>query len=296
MLKTIQFDWSLERRTEAHDGVDVLMVSILAALDGTSRAGSWFYATVDGGRRWRKRQGNEMNDRQRVIAYYRVSTQRQGRSGLGLDGQEDAVKTYAAKHGCRVAATYIEIESGRRNDRPELAKALAHAKLARSTIVVAKLDRLARNVAFLSALMESGVEFRACDNEHANRLTIHVLAAVAEDEARRISERTAVALQAAKRRGVLLGSLRPGHWVGREDRRAAGRRKAVTAASRSRSQAALDVYAFLMPSIREWRSAGETLDTIATRLNETGHATRAGLPFTPTAVHRLLLRAAKRPQ
>lgn len=115
--------------------------------------------------------------------------------------------------------SYTEVESGKRKDRPQLTKAIGHAKLARATLVVAKLDRLARNVAFLSALMESEIDFVACDNPHANRPTIHILAAVAEDEVRRISERTKAALAAAKRRGIKLGSARPGHWNGREDRR-----------------------------------------------------------------------------
>lgn len=226
----------------------------------------------------------------KIIPYYRVSTKRQGRSGLGLDGQRAAVEAFARRNGGKIIAEYTEVESGKRSDRPELAKALGHARLAKATLVVAKLDRLARNVAFLSALMEAGVEFVACDNEHANRLTIHILAAVAESEARAISERTSVALRAAKRRGVLLGSAREGHWEGREHRRAAGLRKAVKAASEARSAAASDAYAFLLPDIRGWREAGATLDGIADKLNDQGHATRAGLPFTATMIYRLLSR------
>jgi DNA invertase Pin-like site-specific DNA recombinase len=226
----------------------------------------------------------------KLIAYYRVSTKRQGRSGLGLDGQRAAVEAFAKRNGGKIVAEYVEVESGKRNDRPELHKALGHARLAKATLVVAKLDRLARNVAFLSALMESKVDFRCCDNEHATPLTLHILAAVAESEARAISERTSVALRAAKRRGVLLGSAREGHWEGREHRRAAGLRKAVRAASEARSAAASDAYAFLLPDIRKWREAGETFEGIAGRLNCAGHATRAGLPFTPTAIYRLLAR------
>ena len=118
---------------------------------------------------------------------------------MGLEAQDAAIKAYAASVGGEVAGHYTEVESGKRADRPELAKAVAHAKRAKARLVIAKLDRLARNVAFVSALMESGVDFVACDNPHANRLTIHILAAVAEDEARRISERTKAALAAAKR-------------------------------------------------------------------------------------------------
>src|SRR5271168_400383 len=126
----------------------------------------------------------------RIVTYYRVSTKRQGESGLGLDGQRSAVEEYALRIGATVVASYTEVESGKRADRPELAAAIAHATRSKARLVVAKLDRLARNVAFLSALMESGADFVAIDNEHANRLTIHILAAVAEAEAKAISERT----------------------------------------------------------------------------------------------------------
>src|SRR5690349_2260256 len=119
-----------------------------------------------------------------VIAYYRVSTARQGQSGLGLEAQQAAIAAYARQCGAEIVKFYTEVESGKRSDRPELLKALAHAKSIGATLVVAKLDRLGRNVAFLSSLMESGVEFVACDNPSANRLTLHILAAVAENEAR----------------------------------------------------------------------------------------------------------------
>ena len=142
----------------------------------------------------------------RFIPYYRVSTKRQGQSGLGLEAQRvDVSKLIVERDGCEIAH-YIEIETGKNPDRPELAKAVAHAKLANATLVVAKLDRLARNVAFTAALMESGVPFICCDCKEANRFTIHILAAVAEEEARKISERTKKALAAAKARGVKLGS------------------------------------------------------------------------------------------
>src|SRR5947209_5737141 len=117
---------------------------------------------------------------EKVVTYYRVSTKRQGDSGLGLEAQRAAVSGFAQGKGAAVIREYTEVESGKRSDRPELAKALAHARLTKATLVVAKLDRLARNVAFTSALMESGCDFVACDMPHANRLTIHILAAVAE--------------------------------------------------------------------------------------------------------------------
>lgn len=114
----------------------------------------------------------------KIIPYYRVSTAKQGRSGLGLEGQQAAVDAFINRRGCEVVSEYTEIGTGKRADRPQLTKAIAHAKRAKATLVVAKLDRLARNVHFMSSLMESNVDFVAIDLEHANRLTIHILAAV----------------------------------------------------------------------------------------------------------------------
>ena len=139
------------------------------------------------------------------IAYYRVSTDRQGRSGLGLEAQRAAVVRYLAGIGGILIAEHTEVETGSRNDRPELAKALAACRKHKARLVIAKLDRLSRNVAFIATLMDSGVEFVACDNPHATRLTLHILAAVAEHEREMISARTKAALQAAKVRGVRLG-------------------------------------------------------------------------------------------
>src|SRR6266436_4972669 len=141
----------------------------------------------------------------RFVAYYRVSTDRQGRSGLGLDAQRYAVMRHVASHDGELIADFCEIESGKRSDRPQLAAAIAAAKKAKATLIIAKLDRLARNVHFISGLMESGVEFVAADMPMANRLTVHILAAVAEHEREAISARTKAALAAAKARGVELG-------------------------------------------------------------------------------------------
>ena len=137
----------------------------------------------------------------KFVAYYRVSTERQGQSGLGLEVQENAVLEYLNGGGWKLVGRFVEVESGKRNDRPELAKALAACRRLGATLVIAKLDRLARNVAFVANLMESGVEFVAYDFPQANRLTIHILAAVAEHEREMISQRTKAALAAAKARG-----------------------------------------------------------------------------------------------
>jgi DNA invertase Pin-like site-specific DNA recombinase len=141
------------------------------------------------------------------VTYYRVSTQRQGQSGLGLDAQRSAVQNYLA--GKEIIAEFTEIESGRKNDRPQLAQALAIAKKHKATLVIAKLDRLARNVHFISGLLESGVQFTAVDMPEADRTFLQMAAVFAEWEARKISERTKSALQAAKERGTKLGSPTP---------------------------------------------------------------------------------------
>ena len=141
-----------------------------------------------------------------AIAYIRVSTDKQGKSGLGLEAQQEAIAAYAASQGVTVNETFIEVESGKNNHRPELEKALKMAKRTKSTLVIAKLDRLSRNAAFLLTLRDSGVEFVAADNPEANRLTIGILAVIAEHEREMISERTKAALAAAKARGIKLGN------------------------------------------------------------------------------------------
>lgn len=227
---------------------------------------------------------------QKIIAYYRVSTVKQGKSGLGLEGQQAAVDAFVARRGCEVLATYTEIESGKLADRPQLAKALAHAKRSKATLVVAKLDRLARNVVFLGSLMESGCDFVAVDLEHANRLTLHILSAVAEGEARAISERTKAALAAAKARGVKLGSARPGHWKGNEAARIQGAAKGSAIAAKARSKAADEAYTDIMPTMKQLRSDGKSFQQIADALNDEGQTTRRGKPWNASQVLRVLAR------
>ena len=140
-----------------------------------------------------------------AIAYYRVSTDRQGRSGLGLDAQADAINRFAAHEGYTITGAFQEVESGKQSRRPQLSAALAQCKKDRATLIIAKLDRLGRKVAFISNLMESKADFRVVDNPHANRFQVHILAAFAEHEREQISNRTKDALAAAKRRGVQLG-------------------------------------------------------------------------------------------
>jgi DNA invertase Pin-like site-specific DNA recombinase len=142
------------------------------------------------------------------IAYYRVSTDRQGASGLGLEAQRAAVLQHIGAG--KLTAEYTEVESGKKHtNRPQLLAALQECRRKKAMLVIAKLDRLGRNVAFISALMDSGADFVCCDNPHANRLMLHMLAAFAEHEREQISHRTKVALAAAKARGVKLGNPRP---------------------------------------------------------------------------------------
>ena len=138
-----------------------------------------------------------------AIAYYRVSTDQQGKSGLGLEAQQEAVRLFAEREGYQVATHYTEIE--KKNKRPQLLAALDQCRKKKATLIIAKLDRLGRNVAFIANLMESRVQFKAVDNPHADELMIHLPAAFAQHERKQISTRTKDALQAAIRRGVQLG-------------------------------------------------------------------------------------------
>lgn len=218
---------------------------------------------------------------QKFIAYRRVSTKKQGVSGLGLEGQDAAIATLT-KEG-QILKTYTEVESGKRKDRPELAKAIAHARLTKSVLVIAKLDRLSRNVAFLSTLMESELEFVACDNPHADKFTVHILAAVAEKEARDISARTKAALNAYKARGGVLG--RP------ENLDTAAQAKGRQIGTAANQKQASEAYAELLPMMQELRTNGATLQAIADKLNTDGYTTRRGKKFSSQQVLNLLNRS-----
>ena len=144
-------------------------------------------------------------ERRRFVAYYRVSTRQQGRSGLGLEAQRSAVVNFLATNRGELFAEFTEVESGTKSDRPQFMEALRICRVYSAILVIAKLDRLARNVALTSALMEGEVEFVAADFPQANRLTIHILAAIAEYEAKLISERIKAAIVVSKARGVVWG-------------------------------------------------------------------------------------------
>lgn len=203
-----------------------------------------------------------------VFAYYRVSTNRQGVSGLGLDAQRAATKAYIENNDAILLGEFVEVESGKRTDRPELHKALAACRQRGATLLIAKLDRLARNVHFISGLLETNVRFVAIDMPHADRFMLHVYAAIAEEEARKISERTKSALAAAKARGVQLGA-----------------NAKVLAAQYAKS--ADEFAATVGPTIDALRSREHlTYRAIAEKLNTDGISTFKGRQWHPTTVQR----------
>lgn len=212
------------------------------------------------------------------VNYYRVSTSRQGQSGLGLEGQRLAVAQYVANTGGTVAAEFTEVESGKRADRPELAKAIELCKAHGYTLCVAKLDRLARNLHFVTALQKSGVSFVAVDNPHATPFVIHILCAVAEQEAISISSRVKTALAVARQRGTRLGNPNYQESI----------KRATTG-----NQTQADTYsARLLPVIQEIQAANVTsLRAIAHCLNVRGFVSRTGKPFAPQTVKNILDRS-----
>lgn len=230
----------------------------------------------------------------RFVSYIRVSTARQGRSGLGIEAQREAIRQHIKSSDGEHVSEFIEIESGRRSDRSELAKALSACRAQRCTLIIAKIDRLSRSLSFVSALMDSGVDFVATDNPAANRLTLHVLAAVAENEARQISERTKVALAAAKRRGVQLGGFR-GRVATDADRQRAAAAKTALADARARDLAST-FDALKAEGITSYRALAVRLN--AMKIPTTGSADASGRPignggcWHAAQVRRLLARIA----
>jgi DNA invertase Pin-like site-specific DNA recombinase len=217
----------------------------------------------------------------RTINYYRVSTAKQGRSGLGLEAQRAAIDAFCASRGCEPLAEYTEHESGKRDDRPELAKALHRAKVTGATLVIAKLDRLSRNVAFLAKLQDAGVKFVAADMPEANETMVQIMAVMAQAERKAISKRTKEALAAAKARGTKLGNPMGAKAFGPYN----GNVAAVEAIKAKAKAFANDV----MPVIETIRAEGHnSLRAIATQLNDRGIMTARGGKWGPQAVSDLM--------
>ena len=212
----------------------------------------------------------------KFVAYYRVSTDKQGRSGLGLEAQSAAVQQHIAREGGEILASFQEIESGKHSDRPALQNALEMCKRKKAVLLIAKLDRLSRNLAFIANLIESGVEFVACDNPTASKTLSQMMAVFAEHERDEISRRTKDALQAAKARGVKLG-----------------RRDAdVQGMAQQRSAQAAEFRAAVYPTIRQMRESGQTLTTIADNLNRMKVRTCNNRAWYASTVSQLLKNAA----
>lgn len=218
--------------------------------------------------------------RGRFVSYLRVSTDKQGRSGLGIEAQRQAVLDYLNGGRRELAAEYVEHESGKRNDRPQLAKAIGASKKLKATLMIARLDRLARNVAFISNLMERKVAFVACDMPDATPMMLHIYAAVAEQEGRNISDRTKAALLAAKARGKKLGA----------PKRALAKARVLGAAGNRRE--ADRFAANVRPIIAQVKATGITsLRAVASALTARGVPTARGGTWNAAQVSNVLRRA-----
>jgi DNA invertase Pin-like site-specific DNA recombinase len=219
------------------------------------------------------------------VRYLRVSTDKQGKSGLGLEGQQAAIAAYLQPGDTLLAPPYIEVESGKKSDRPQLQTALDHCRRTGATLLIARLDRLARNVAFIAGLIEQGVPFVACDRPNATTFELHIYASMAQEEARAISARTKAALAAAKARGVKLGGDR-GYRPGAPPDAALAAAGRVQKADQHAHHAAAAIAAIRKndPTI--------SLNTLAGALNAQDVPTPRGGTWTATAVRRALGRLA----
>lgn len=218
---------------------------------------------------------------QRFVAYYRVSTQKQGASGLGLEAQRATAESFAKGRG-DIIAEYTEIESGKKNDRPKLREAIERARTEGATLLIAKLDRLARNAAFIFALRDAGVDFQACDLPEANTLTIGIFAVMAQHEREMISQRTRAALAARRARGLSLGN--PANLTEEARRKAPDAKRRIAREHKANRQAA--------ELARLYRAQGLTLQKIADHLNDGSYATRRGKRFYRESIRRLLAMTA----
>jgi DNA invertase Pin-like site-specific DNA recombinase len=220
--------------------------------------------------------------KRKFIGYYRVSTDRQGLDGNGITSQREIVRRFIEGQSGVLEREFSEVESGRKTDedRPQLAAALDYAKRNKATVIIAKLDRLARNAEFLLRLQNSGVDFVCCDCPNADKFTVGILALVAQRERELISERTRLGLAAAKSKGVKLGTPKP--------------QKAVMAMVTANKTAKVEFTARVLPLIREIQSAGvETLQGIADCLNRRGISTRTGKTWHPATVRNILQRGVQ---
>jgi DNA invertase Pin-like site-specific DNA recombinase len=225
---------------------------------------------------------------QPLVAYYRVSTRHQGDTGYGLDAQVRDVDFLRQRLNTSVLDEFKDIESGSRCNRPGLMAAITRCKSTGAKLCVAKLDRLTRSLHLLLQLRDAKVPFVCADNPDANELTITLLCVIAEDELRRIRERTCAGLASAKRRGVLLGSARPGHWEGREHLR--GWNAGLQEYAKQKSAEIRHCYEHLLPLIEMMRQRGDTYQQITDWLNSKSYKTSKNRPFSKSVVHEITVR------
>lgn len=231
----------------------------------------------------------------RFVAYHRVSTVKQAASGLGLAAQRQAVRDYLAASGGELVGEFEEIESGKRSDRPALVEAIERCRLTNSTLLIAKLDRLSRNVHFLSGLMEQGVDFVACDLPSANKFTVHIMAAVAQQEREAVSARTKAALASIKTTlasGENYVSRRSGREVTRLGNPEGLKVRRPDLGVLAKQEKADAFAAGVLPTIRRVQAGGATsLAAIALRLNGLKIRSARGGEWTPMSVKRVLDRS-----
>lgn len=220
-------------------------------------------------------------DKEQYVSYLRVSTQKQGFSGLGLEAQKEIIENYL--HDKIPIAEFVEVESGRKTNRPKLKDALALCRTTGSTLIVAKLDRLARNVSFLSNLLESEVEIIFCDFPQANKMVLHILAAISQYEAELTASRTKAALQAKRARGAKLGN--PEHLLDKHEQAIANSNKTNSDKARNNpnNKRAVGLLKVLV-------SQTMTLQQMTDALNDEGFVTAKGCKFVPATVKRLIIR------
>lgn len=212
-----------------------------------------------------------MENQRQFISYLRVSTGAQGRSGLGLEAQRQSISSFISAADGYLLAEYQDVRSGAQNGRSGLFKAIEHAKKAKATLIIAKLDRVSRKVSFIADLMDSGIKFVVAELPNADEFQLHIYAALAQQERKMISERTKAALAAAKQRGVVLGS--NGKRLAAEQRQ-----KAVEFAQK------------LEATVKPLRQSGMTLRAIASHLNRNGFETYRGAAWRGSTVRRILKR------
>lgn len=219
------------------------------------------------------------------IAYYRVSTKQQGASGLGLDSQKEAVKRHTENCGACILAEFTEVESGKKNDRQELQKAIAAAKHQGATLLIAKLDRLARNAAFIFTLRDAGINFICCDMPDANTLTIGIFATLAQYEAELISSRTKAALAVKKAQGFKLGTPKPFDDLAREKSKQVRKQKAIENKTKLSSAAEIIKEAV---QLADYKKQSITISAIVEKLNSYNIVTTTGKMWTTENIRPLL--------